>query len=224
MSALRRNRCSVLICVLLMLTASMLHGAVEIGVSGHYAFFSEKDYQNGFGAGLLAHLPLGKAFALELSGGILLVPTLNDNQGLGQGDLTLMPVQLGLFYRLALSSKFAIRLGGGVGYGMSRFKLEDQTAWENLGFSVSQKLKPGFMYHGALGLDLAVSPKTTLFLEGRYNAGQFDGEYAFSDGLTTVSDNWRENISYLSVSLGIRFSLRKEAAVQRFVVPERTKE
>lgn len=221
---MKRNVCllSALSCILLFLPP-LVHGAVEIGVSGHYAMFQESDYDKGFGLSALVQFNLGKSFALELSGGMVMVPTFNDNKGLGEGDLTLVPIQLSVFYKFNLSPKFAIRLGGGAGYAVSQFKLQDQGDWENLDFDVSQKLKPGPLFHGVLGLDWLVATKTTLFLEGRYVSGQLDGEYTFSDGTTTVADTWKEDLSYMTVSVGIRFSLKREPSVQRFVVPERTK-
>lgn len=215
------------VAALLLLGAVTLPGAkdtgFDLGLSLNYGLFEE--YDSGYGAFAHVNYQLGKSFLLQLQGGIEMVSTLNDPQGLGPGKLSLMPVQLSLFYRLPLSRKMILRLGGGAGYAFSSFQFDEEDKWSQVGFTATQKLDPGPLYHAALAVDFQVSEKMTLFVEGRYCAGQLDGEYEMIDriGGETFKGSWREEIRYAAITAGLSVSLRKTPSVQRFVVPERRK-
>ena len=198
---------------------------LELGVNAGYGLYAEADHENGFAASALLRYNLSKLFLLELSGGIQTAGTRNDPQGLNDGALTLYPVQLSVFIRFYLAKGFNPGLGGGGGYAWSSFKLDDERDWNQIGFSVMQKLKEGPLFHGAAAIDIVLSPKVTFFLEGRYCSGRFDGEYEISDRVSSesVRGSWKENLNSTVVSAGICVSLKKTPTVQRFVVPEKKK-
>ncbi len=201
------------------------HTGFELGFGLNYGVFEESDYDSGYGAFAHVNYTLSKSFSLQLQGGIEMISTFNDPQGLAVGKLSLLPVQLSLFYRLPLFRKMALRLGGGVGYAFTSFKLDEEDKWSQIGFSTSQKLDPGLLVHAALAFDFQVSDKIVFFLEGRYCTGQLDGEYEMNDriGGQTVKAGWQEDIQYVAVTAGLSISLRRTPSVQRFVVPEREK-
>ncbi len=198
---------------------------LEIGVSANYGLFSADDYESGVGVFALLNYNLSKLFVLQIQGGMQTAGTLNDPKGFDRGSLSLFPMQFSLFFRVPIMRTMSFRLGAGAGYAFSSFKLDNQRNWDQIGFSVSQKLKAGPIFHGAAAFDILVSDKMTLFIEGRYCSGRFDGEYEIRDRVSseTANGSWKEDIDYLTISAGVSISLKKTPSVQRFVVPERKK-
>jgi len=198
---------------------------LELGVSANYGLFSEADYDNGFGFSALVNFNLSKLFVLQIQGGMQMAETLNDPLGFDQGSLSLYPIQISFFLRVPIMKKMRFRIGGGGGYVFSNFKLDNEGNWDQLGFSLTQKLKAGLLYHAAAAFDFQVSDKMTLFAEGRYCTGQFDGEYEIRDRISNEIANggWKEDLKYISLTVGLSISLKKTPSVQRFEVPERQK-
>ncbi len=213
----------ILLLLLTLVLPSAVHKGFELGFSANYGLFDQDDYEDSFGVFALVNYNLSRSFTLQLQGGMQMASSLNDPNGLGLGKLSLFPVQLSLFYRLRLLRGLALRLGGGAAYTFTSCKLDDESTWDSLGFSLTQKLDPGPLYHAAFAFDFLVSDKLTLFLECRYNSGQLDGSYELSDrvGGATVRGEWREDLKHLAVCAGLSVSLARTPYVQRFIVPER---
>lgn len=94
-----------------------------------------------------------------------------------------IPVRLGVYYSLPLSSRFGFFLNGGVGYYFVKWSEAYRNEWSGGWFTTEQEAKAsGVGFHGGVGIELNLASNIALVLEGqgRYaKIGGFKGDEEF---------------------------------------------
>ena len=177
------KRCCAFV-FLALAAAGVARAEGSLSVMGSY--WSPKGFQDttGFGGKLLLG---GKSFGLELRASYF--DSLKENDGLGNNDLQVIPLEAGLVLR-AGEQELVPYLGAGAGYyilngnssGGGQYSVDDEVGWYAIG-----------------GLEFSIGKSTAVFGEALYRS--VTGT-AHADNLGDVHSNVNIDLSGLVVNFG----------------------
>lgn len=178
-----------------------------IGVDVGYAMFTEEQFNGGVAAGLSFFYSLSDSFRVELRGGFISNQVENAAEGLSEGKLTMIPIQLSFHYRFKVSNKFRPYVGGGIGYYLNNFSLEGESQWQELGFDITDEVDHAFGYHLGIGLDYFFNPRTAFTLDVRYCIVSLSGSYSITDQVTSITNSGDIDgaLDHINFSAGLKF-------------------
>jgi outer membrane protein W len=181
--------------------------SVGIGVDAGYVMVKEDQFGGGMGAGLNLFYSLSQSIRFELKGGFISSQVENDPQGLSEGKLTMIPIQLSLQFRFKIGNRFFPYLGGGVGYYLNNFTLEGENIWQDLGFEVSNEVDNSFGFHFGLGMDYFFNPRIAFTLDVRYCIVPLSGSYSITDTVSSITNSGDidGSLDHINFSAGLRF-------------------
>lgn len=107
---------------------------------------------------------------------------------LSKGKLTVMPVQLSLLVRFPLSQSLTPYVLAGGGYFLNKYTIDSgvQGDWENLGFTISEKIDNGIGFHFGAGLDVFFSSKLAVGAVVKYCLSTPKGSWAIKETVSNV--------------------------------------
>jgi opacity protein-like surface antigen len=157
-------------------------------------------------------LELTPSFSLELSIRNWTVPVTGSNQGLSEGKLSALPIELSGRLHLPLGTSFNVYGDVGFGFAFQSFKLNEalSTDWEAVGFLIEESVANGLAAHVGLGLEFALSPTIALDFGARYHYLRSQGTWTITDiagGEAQTGKIADLDFDAFTFSLGIRISL-----------------
>jgi opacity protein-like surface antigen len=169
------------------------NAAVRIGIVPGFsmggtlvAADSESTFDGGFSLGFGVGYDLMKYLSLELRGTWAnhIIPGSLD--GLSQGKMTCLPVELMIVGRFPVGQKLFPYVFGGAGYSFNSFTVDAALVddWADFGFTLSESIKQAVSFSFGAGLDFAITPQILIGLEGKLVICKADGEWSLEDDTT----------------------------------------
>lgn len=151
-----------------------------IGGGAGYTLPSESRFAKGINFGGTVGLEIMKHLALELR-----VPYFQSNvsgsfEGLSSGQLKNLSFMLSVQARYPLNDQLVPYIVGGGDYHWNKFSLDDavKSSWNDLGFTMEEKVSHSFGFHIGAGVDFFVWPNIALNLDVRYFTANLNGTWS----------------------------------------------
>ena len=185
-------------------------GRFGIGVITNYAQFSKSQFSGGIRYGADLWLRVTKNFAIELEGLISKGKSAGDPTGLSKGKLSITTLLIGLQGRLFADRNLVPFLKAGGGYSSNQFSLDSAISypWNQMGFSVDEKIKNSWVYFVAAGVDLFLGKNFVLNGDLRYSICKAKASWTIKDQISNQSvtqDINNINLNSFGIGLGLRF-------------------
>jgi len=162
-----------------------------IGLMAGYAMPS--GYGGGLAYGASFSFGFSSNFGIEIAGlrfqSTVDEPAEADREtALSKGKLTVMPIQLSLVARFPLSPSLTPYVLAGGSYFLNKYTLDSgvQGDWEDLGFTISEKVENSIGFHFGAGLDVFMSSKLAIGAVVKYCLSTFKGSWSLTDTVTTT--------------------------------------
>jgi opacity protein-like surface antigen len=169
------------------------NAAVRIGIVPGFslggtlvAADSESTFDGGFSLGFGVGYDLMKYLSLELRGTWANHTIPGSLDGLSQGKMTCLPVELMIVGRFPVGQKLFPYVFGGVGYSFNSFTVDAALVddWADFGFTLSESIEQAPSFSFGAGLDFAITPQILVGLEGKLVICKADGEWSLEDDTT----------------------------------------
>lgn len=188
-------------------TSSDFH-RFSIGAGG--GFMTTPDYGSGAVFGGSVTYGITKNFALELRGSHFLGNVPGKASGLSKGELTSIPIQLGLQARYPVTDALVPYLTGGGGFYLNDFTLDASivSQWSAVDFRISETMDNCIGFHFGGGVDYLIAPKIILNLDVRFSPAKAEGRWTLADidGAAVESRVLRDlDLNPLAAALSIRY-------------------
>ena len=167
------------------------------GVQVGLALPSEKDYGSGIKFGGNFYYKISGRVNLEFVIQAFRSSMADDPEKLGEGKLTVLPIQLSVQGRFPLKEQLILYAGGGLGYYLNSYSFEGVKIPDR-----NEEVKNALGFHFGGGLDYFFSENIAANLDMRYCIVKTNGLYTF-DG--AGEDIEIEGINLNSFMLGIGF-------------------
>jgi outer membrane protein W len=176
-----------------------------IGIESGYSMPRENYYSDEIYYGGNFSLGISKNLSLELSGLRVLYEVEGSADGLSNGELSVIPIQLSIQVRFPVTARFIPYVLGGGGYYLNSFTLDEEiiNTWDALGFDVEETIENSFGYHVGAGLDFFITGNIGINVDLKYCLVKTKGSWSLTDqiGGTIVSGDL-ENLSLNSIMVG----------------------
>lgn len=178
-----------------------------LGLDVGYVVPSEENFDETFAFSLNFFYSLSKKFRLELKGSFFPIKVQYEPEGLTEGTLNMIPLQLTLQYRLRISRRFIPYVGVGVGYYVNRFSIENNNEWQRLGFNINEEVDNVFGYHLGAGIDYFLKSRMALYIDFRYCFASLTGNYSITEEVSGISHQGtiEGDINHIFFGAGIKF-------------------
>ena len=176
-----------------------------IGIGAGYSMPRENNYSDEVYYGGNFCLGISKNLSIELSGLRVLYNVEGSADGLGNGDLSVIPIQLSVQVRFPITHRFVPYILGGGGYYLNSFALDEEiiNTWDALGFDVEERIENSIGYHVGAGLDFFITGNIVINADFRYCLVKTKGSWSLTDqiGGTVISGDL-EDLSLNSIMFG----------------------
>lgn len=155
-----------------------------LGLFGGYARPSDDLYEGAVAYGFNLSYVFTPNLAVELSGFRFESAVKGSTDGLSEGKLAVMPVQLSVQGRFPMKGGRLIPfVEAGAGYYINKFSLDSGLAsdWAALGFDMEESVESVVGYHFGAGVDFFVSGKISLGAEVKYCIATAQGTWRLAD-------------------------------------------
>jgi opacity protein-like surface antigen len=176
-----------------------------LGIRAGYAMLSEENFGSGLMYGGNLCLGITKNISIELSGQRFQSNTEGDAESLSEGKLSVIPIQLSLQARFPVSGQFVLYIGGGGGYYLNTFTLDEDLIekWDVLGFVIEEKVENAIGFHFGAGIDLFFTENIALNVDFRYCLAKTKGSWTLTDQFSPAEISGDlEELSLNSIMLG----------------------
>jgi outer membrane protein W len=178
-----------------------------IGILGGYATYPDQNNVGSAAYGLSLTLGITKNIAIELVG-LPSNPTITGSPGgLDAGKLKTVPIQLNIQFRYPVTDQFAYYLNLGGGLYLNTFNIDSTVAssWQNLGFSINEKVNNSFGFQVGGGFDFFATENFALGPIISYSFSNTKGSRSMTENSTgIVTSGTIDNIKLNSLFIGIR--------------------
>jgi len=176
-----------------------------IGIGAGYSMPQENNYSDEIYYGGNFCLGISKNLSIELSGLRVLYNVEGSAEGLSNGDLSVIPIQLSIQLRFPVTHRFVPYILGGGGYYLNSFTLDEEiiNTWDALGFDVEERIENSIGYHVGAGLDFFITGNIVINADFRYCFVKTKGSWSLTDqiGGTVISGDL-EDLSLNSIMFG----------------------
>jgi uncharacterized protein YgiM (DUF1202 family)/outer membrane protein W len=179
---------------------------LSIGINGGYSHLLCSSYGGGLFFGGKVNFYFSRYFGFELNGFYLQGNVTGSSQGLSDGKLTLIPLQLSLTGRLAINEKIVVYVLGGGGININSFSLdpEIQNGWSDLDFEAIESVDNFVGFHFGAGIDYFIQENLALNFDVRYLINNTTGEWSLTDQISGISSSGSlEDLCLKSLVFGI---------------------
>jgi len=176
-----------------------------LGIRVGFATLSEENFGSGLKYGGNFFLGITKNISIELSGLRFQSNVEGDPESLSKGKLSIIPIQLSLQARFPAGVKFFPYIGGGVGYYLNTFTLDEDLIeeWDALGFVIEEKVENAIGFHFGGGIDLFFTESIALNVDFRYCIAKTTGSWTLTDQFSPIEISGDlEKLSLNSIMLG----------------------
>jgi len=177
----------------------------SLGVMAGYSVPRDVFYSDEITYGGNFCLGISKYISIELSGLRFQNEVEGSVDGLSNGKLSVIPIQLSIQLRLPVASYFVPYVLGGGGYYLSSFTLDEEiiNTWDALGFDVEEKIENSIGYHFGAGFDIFITGKIALSANVKYCLVKPKGSWSLSDQIGgTVTSGTIENLNLDTIMFG----------------------
>ncbi len=169
------------------------------GVHVGFALPSEKDYGRGIKFGGNLYYKISDSVNLELLIQAFRSSVADDSEKLGEGKLTVLPIQLSVQGRFPLKDQFILYAGGGIGYYLNSYLFEGVKIPER-----DEEVKNALGFHFGGGVDYFFSENIAANLDMRYCIVKTSGLYTF-DGVGEDIEIKGINLSSFMLGIGFKY-------------------
>jgi len=185
-------------------------GRLAIGIMSGYGEFSKSQFSGGMRYGANLWISIAKNFAVEVEGSISEGESAGNPGGLSKGKLSLTTLLIGLQGRLFADRNFVPFLKVGGGYSSNQFSLDSAVSspWNQLGFSIEEKIENSWIYFVGAGADFFLGPHFVITGDLRYSVCKAGASWNIHDQVSNQSetqDLGHINLNTYGVGLGLRF-------------------
>jgi hypothetical protein len=183
--------------------------AGRFNLTGGYAHGLNAKIGGGFAAGLGYEISITRGFSFEIGASYAQLNTEDNPVGLRTGIVRLVPIEVGLRGRLPLGKYIALYAGAGAGLALPFSSIDSslEEKWTAIGFSLTEKLNPGFSASGRCGLEVVLTSQMRFILEAGYRFLRAGGSWTISDNLGSDSaEGTFSGLNLDSVFGGVGFS------------------
>ncbi len=176
-----------------------------LGVIAGYSMLRDVYYSNEIAYGGNFCLGISKNVSLELSGLRFQNDVEGSVDGLSNGQLSVIPIQLSIQLRLPVGRYFVPYVLGGGGYYLNSFALDEEiiNTWDALGFDVEEKIQNSIGYHFGAGFDIFITGKIALSADVKYCLVKPKGSWSLTDQIGgTVTSGAIENLNLDTIIFG----------------------
>jgi len=176
-----------------------------LGVMAGYSMLRDVHYSDEMNYGGNFCLGISKNVSIELSGLRFQNDVESSVDGLSEGQLSVIPIQLSIQLRLPVTRYFVPYILGGGGYYLNSFALDEEiiNAWDALGFDVNEKIENSIGYHAGAGFDIFITGKIALSVDVKYCLVKAKGSWSLSDQIGgTVTSGAIENLNLNTIMFG----------------------
>jgi len=183
---------------------------LQAGIRAGYGMMTDSLYSGGLAFGAVLGYALSPKLGVEVSGIRYQSEVTGDPDGLSDGKLAVMAVQLSLRGSYPLNDKMTPYAVIGANYQLNSFTLDDSPAaeWETLGFSVEESVDNGIGFHAGLGLDYALQSRLIVNLDARFIMISGKGAWELTDevsGTQTAEDLDGLSLNSVVVTVGLKY-------------------
>jgi outer membrane protein W len=185
-------------------------GRFGIGLITNYGQFSKSQFSGGIRYGADLWLRIAKNFAIELEGLIGEGKSAGDPSRLSKGKLSITTLLIALQGRLFADRNLVPFLKAGGGYSSNKFSLDSaiSSPWNQMGFSVDEKIKNSWVYFVGAGVDFFLGKNFVLNGDLRYSICKAKGSWTIKDQISnqSVTQDLNDiNLNSFGIGLGLRF-------------------
>lgn len=185
-----------------------------LGLFGGYAKPSNELYEGAVAYGFNLSYVFSPNLAVELSGFRFESAVKGSTDGLSEGKLAVMPVQLSVQGRLPMRGGRLIPfVEAGAGYYVNTFSLDSGLAsdWAALGFDMEESVESVVGYHFGAGVDFFVSGNISLGAEVKYCIATAQGKWSLVDaaGAAEASGDLKDlDVGPLAFGIRLKYVLK----------------
>lgn len=180
----------------------------SVGIRGSGIFPADENLDTGFGFGGFAVYRIATDLELEIDASW--VRSSSSPEGLGDGDLTLIPVRGTARLQLLRFRGAEPYAGAGAGIYVADFSLADSVVnrFDDLGFTVDQNVESGVGVHAAAGVEWS-RDRYSFGVDARYVVGSLDGSSRVVDQVSNLvlTESNEIDLNGFWISFGVRVRL-----------------
>jgi len=185
-------------------------GKLQAGIRAGYGMMIDALYGGGPAFGAVLGYALSPKLGVEVSGFSYQSEVTGDPDGLSDGKLAVMAVQLSLRGSYPLNDKMTPYAVVGANYHLNTFTMDDASAnaWEALGFAIDESVDNGIGFHAGLGLDYALQPRLIVNLDARLIMAKVKAAWELTDeisGTQTSEDLDGLDLSAVVITVGLKY-------------------
>ena len=176
-----------------------------IGIGAGYSMPRENNYSDEVYYGGNFCLGISKNLSIELSGLRVQYDVVGSVDGLSNGELSIIPIQLSIQVRFPVTHRFVPYALGGGGYYLNSFALAEEiiNTWDALGFDIEEKIENSIGYHFGAGLDLFITGNIVINADFRYCLVKAKGSWSLTDQISgTVTSGNLDNLNINTIMFG----------------------
>jgi len=159
-----------------------------LGGGAGYSITANEEYQGGvYFRGFLGFC-ITKNIALQIGGTHTQINTVSSQDGLSNGKLSIIPVLLSLKFRFPIKQLFIPYIGIGGGYSFNKFSILNETvsAWNQLGFNITEHVDNTVAFSIDAGLDYLITKNVALNIELNYSNVKIEGSWIIKDQISDI--------------------------------------
>jgi hypothetical protein len=178
------KRAIVLLTVTLLGSAAAAEAQFHLSLYGGYALTPNAAPSDALLIGGGVGFSFSRALSLEFSAGRWVLPVSGTAEGLSQGRLTEIPLELEIRAHFSWPGpRFGAYAAAGAGYAFHAFSLDPgvDADWKAAGIDVRESADHGFAAHVGFGFEIALGPAVAFDIGGRYAFLRTGGSWSITD-------------------------------------------
>lgn len=181
--------------------------SIGIGLDAGYILLSQKQFNGCAVFGLNLFYSIGNKLRIELKGSFFSSDVDDNIEGLSEGKLKVIPIQLSLQYRFKINQRLIPYIGAGAGYYFNDFSLGDTDEWRSLGFIIKEKVDNAAGFHFGAGMDYFLKANLAANFDIRYCISSPSSNYSITDDQTGISQSgdFNSDLNHIIFGAGIKY-------------------
>lgn len=183
---------------------------IGLGLDLGYALPSESEFASDLNYGGELYLLITQNIGIELSGLNFQSDVSGNPNKLSSGELTVTTLSINIEGRLPVSNLLTPYITAGGSYFMNDFSLASSivNSWSALGFDIKEEVEKGMGFNIGAGLDLSVTDKFIIGIEGRYFINKQNGSWELTDQISSIKTNGslgEIDMSHFCIGIGLKY-------------------
>jgi outer membrane protein W len=184
--------------------------AVRASLMAGFASAIARNDGAGWEASASGEIDLNSFLAVGFRAARTSLPLGQSDSGLGNGRLTLIPVEVFLQFRWPGKGRFKpyLCVGGGYSFNSQSLASAVTNGWASVGLTAEEKVENSLVALAGGGLDFAITPRLLIFAHAQVYFVPVNGTWSLRDSATeeTISGSLaEENLNAVVAGAGLKF-------------------